>query len=237
MERRAWLVCVVVGVGASLAYLFVPEREGWSFDFLALSIALVAVLGVRISTDGGAGIARTRLLVVAAAALVPQAIGAMQLLRDEPTHTGLLTVATCVLFVLVVLRVSGLSRSVEKTAAMTENLARRQSEARFASLVQHSSDVVTVVNADSTVRWVSPSVERVLGHDAAELKGTRLTTVVHPEDRTSVLQFLVNGGAGADGDTHPALTEFRLRHREGFWVHVETLGRTCSTTRTCAGSS
>jgi hypothetical protein len=100
-----------------------PRREGWSFDILALSIALVAVLGVRISTDGGGGIARTRLLVVAAAALVPQAVGAMQLLRGEPTHTGLLTVATCVLFVLVVLRVSGLSRSVEKTAAMTEDLA------------------------------------------------------------------------------------------------------------------
>ena len=108
-----------------------------------------------------------------------------------------------------------------ESAALTEDLLRRQSEARFSSLVQNSSDVVMVVDADSTVRWVSPSVERVLGYAATELDDTKLTTVVHAEDKAGVLQFLMNGGR--EGDTHPALTEFRMRHQEGFWVHVETL--------------
>jgi diguanylate cyclase (GGDEF)-like protein/PAS domain S-box-containing protein len=108
-----------------------------------------------------------------------------------------------------------------ESAALTEDLLRRQSEARFSSLVQNSSDVVMVVDADSTMRYVSPSIERVLGYDPGELEGTRLTLLIHPEEKASVLQFLMSGGR--EGDTHPALTEFRMRHQESFWVHVETL--------------
>ena len=61
------------------------------------------------------------------------------------------------------------------SAALTEDLLRQQTEARFRSLVQNSSDVVMVVDADSTVRYMSPSVEGVFGYDPAELEGTKLT--------------------------------------------------------------
>jgi len=107
------------------------------------------------------------------------------------------------------------------SAVTTEVLLRRQSEVRFSSLVQNSSDVVMVVEADSTIRYISPSVERVLGHDADELEGTKLTVLIHPEDRASALQFLATGAR--DGDPHPGLTEFRMRHRDEFWLAVETL--------------
>ncbi len=106
-----------------------------------------------------------------------------------------------------------------ESAALTEDLLRRQSEARFSSLVQNSSDVVMVVDADSTIRWISPSVERVLGFHPDELDGGKLLGLVHPEDKAGVLQFLTDG---ARQDT-PGIAEFRIRHREGFWLHVETL--------------
>ncbi len=107
-----------------------------------------------------------------------------------------------------------------ESAALTEDLVRRQSEARFSSLVQNSSDVVLVVEADSTIRYVSPSVERVLGYEPANLEGAKLTGLIHPEDRTGLLQFVT--GAGRDDD-RPALTEFRILHHDDFWLHVETL--------------
>jgi diguanylate cyclase (GGDEF)-like protein/PAS domain S-box-containing protein len=108
-----------------------------------------------------------------------------------------------------------------ESAALTEGLHRRQSEARFATLVQHSSDVMMVVDADSRVRYVSPSIERVLGHPAAEFEGTRLVDAVHPEDRANLLQFLtMNHG---DAEAHPVLTEHRMRHRESRWLSMETL--------------
>ena len=42
-----------------------------------------------------------------------------------------------------------------ESAALTEDLLRRQSEARFRSLIQNSSDVVTVIDPDTT-RHVDP---------------------------------------------------------------------------------
>jgi diguanylate cyclase (GGDEF)-like protein/PAS domain S-box-containing protein len=108
-----------------------------------------------------------------------------------------------------------------ESAAVTEQLLRRQSEARFSSLVQNSTDVIMVVEADSTIRFMSPSVERVLGYAAAELDGERLTNHVHPDDKANLLQFLTAGGR--DGDNRPALTEYRMKHRDDFWLHVETL--------------
>ena len=107
------------------------------------------------------------------------------------------------------------------SALTTEILLIRQSEARFSSLVQNSSDVVMVVEADSKIRYISPSVERVLGHAAGELEGTKLTVLIQPEDRAGVLQFLTSGGR--ESDANPGLTEFRMKHRDDFWLHVEAL--------------
>jgi diguanylate cyclase (GGDEF)-like protein/PAS domain S-box-containing protein len=106
------------------------------------------------------------------------------------------------------------------SARVTEELVRRQSEARFSSLVQNSSDVVMVVDADSSIRYMSPSVERVLGHSAGELEGAKLTGLIHGEDKASVLQFLTGSH---DDNPHPALTEFRMRHKDDFWLNVEAL--------------
>ncbi len=108
-----------------------------------------------------------------------------------------------------------------ESAALTEDLLRRQSEARFSSLVQNSSDVVSVVDADTTIRYISPSVERVLGYSPEELDGTKFINLVPPEDKTQLLSFL--SSASREGDAHTGLIEFRVRHKDAFWLHVETL--------------
>jgi diguanylate cyclase (GGDEF)-like protein/PAS domain S-box-containing protein len=108
-----------------------------------------------------------------------------------------------------------------ESAALTEDLLRQQSEARFSSLVQNSSDVIMVVDADSTIRYMSPSVDRVIGYPATELEGTRLIDLINVEDKTRVLQFLTTGAR--EQDDHPARTEFRLRHQHDFWLHAEAV--------------
>jgi diguanylate cyclase (GGDEF)-like protein/PAS domain S-box-containing protein len=107
------------------------------------------------------------------------------------------------------------------SAALTEDLLRQQTEARFRSLVQNSTDVVMVVDADSTVRYVSPSVERVFGYDPDELEGTKLTALIHADDQAQVLHALTS--TGRDGTATTTLIESRMRHRDDFWLHVETL--------------
>ncbi|HEX9124006.1 MAG TPA: EAL domain-containing protein [Actinomycetota bacterium] len=108
-----------------------------------------------------------------------------------------------------------------ESATLTEDLLRRKSEARFSSLVQNSSDVIMVVTADSTVRFVSPSAERVFGYAASAVEGSKLTSFIHPEDRPQILSYLTAGAH--DGLARPGMIEFRIRHRDDFWLHVETL--------------
>jgi diguanylate cyclase (GGDEF)-like protein/PAS domain S-box-containing protein len=111
--------------------------------------------------------------------------------------------------------------AVRENARLVSEAEARKSEARFRSLVQHSSDVITIVDADSTVRFASPSAERVLGHAPASLAGTRLLELVHPEDAAAVLAFLA-AAAERPGDTPRA--SWRLRHQQGTWLHADNVG-------------
>jgi diguanylate cyclase (GGDEF)-like protein/PAS domain S-box-containing protein len=107
-----------------------------------------------------------------------------------------------------------------ESAALTEDLLIQQSEARFASLVKNSSDVVTVIEPDSVVRYASPSSSRVLGVEPDQLEGTRFVELIHPDDKTQVLKFLTSTG---DGEGHTGLIEFRIQHPDGGARYVETL--------------
>jgi diguanylate cyclase (GGDEF)-like protein/PAS domain S-box-containing protein len=105
-----------------------------------------------------------------------------------------------------------------ESAALTEDLLLRQSQARFASLVANSSDVVMVIDPDTTVRYASPSAHRVLGFQPEELDGTRFAELIMPEDRTHALSFLT----AIDGEGHVGLAEYRVLDREGMALYVET---------------
>ena len=107
-----------------------------------------------------------------------------------------------------------------ESAALTEDLLIKQSEARFASLVKNASDVVSVIDPDTTIRYVSPSSIRVLGHEPDRLEGTRFADLLHPDDKTLALSFL---SAIGEAKGHTGLLEFRMRRRDGTWIFVETL--------------
>jgi PAS domain S-box-containing protein len=68
-----------------------------------------------------------------------------------------------------------------ETAALTDDLRRRDREEAAAALLQHSSDVVAVVDANLAIRFVTPSVEPVLGFKPECLLGRRLTGLFPPE--------------------------------------------------------
>src|SRR2546421_2753635 len=65
-------------------------------------------------------------------------------------------------------------------AELTADL--RRSEERFRALVQNASDIVTVVDVEGRIMYESPSVERILGYDAAGLEGRPILDIVHPAD-------------------------------------------------------
>jgi diguanylate cyclase (GGDEF)-like protein/PAS domain S-box-containing protein len=97
-------------------------------------------------------------------------------------------------------------------ASLAEDLHRRQSEARFRSLVAHSSDLITVLDADGVVTYQSPSVERVLGYKADEIEGQRFDRLLNDHERPLLAQLLAVDGMG-ESETHTV--ECSLKHRDG----------------------
>ena len=98
--------------------------------------------------------------------------------------------------------------------------ALRASEERFRSLVQNSSDVITILDADGTPRWHSESMRRVFGYDPEQLLHSKDWTLVHPDDRDRLAGFVAEA-ASRPGVT-PAIT-WRMRHRDGTWLHTESV--------------
>jgi diguanylate cyclase (GGDEF)-like protein/PAS domain S-box-containing protein len=111
-----------------------------------------------------------------------------------------------------------------ESAALTEEVHRRESEERFRALVQNSSDVVAIVGADGVNRYVSPVVERVLGYKPENGLGLSAfqPPVMHPDDADRV-QSVFAGIAGSPGAE--ATLDFRLRHADGRWVQVEATAK------------
>jgi diguanylate cyclase (GGDEF)-like protein/PAS domain S-box-containing protein len=101
-------------------------------------------------------------------------------------------------------------------------LIRKQEkdEARFSSLVRHSSDIVALIGADMKIEYISPSVEDVLGYESGQLVGTPFSDLIRPEHVPRSLEFLLRED---DQSAGPLRMEFSLRHCDGGWLEVETL--------------
>ncbi|MET0510738.1 MAG: EAL domain-containing protein [Thermoleophilaceae bacterium] len=108
-----------------------------------------------------------------------------------------------------------------ESAALTEEVHRRRGEARFSSLVQHASDLITVLDAGATVVYQSPSIERVLGYRSDEIVGTRFDRLLHAGEEGRLP--LVLAGGTALGGPETEVLECKLRHRDGSLRHFEVL--------------
>ena len=105
------------------------------------------------------------------------------------------------------------------TARKRTEEALRESEARFHALVQNALDIVMVTDAQGTLRYISPSVERVLGYRSEEMVGTSTADYVHPDDLQRALGELAE--AASTPGVHPVAVETRVRHKDGSWRHLE----------------
>ena len=105
------------------------------------------------------------------------------------------------------------------TARKSTEEALTESEARFHALVQNALDIVMVTDAEGTIRYLSPSVERVLGYRSEEMIGTSTAEYVHPDDMERALAELAE--AASKPGVHPVAVETRVRHKDGSWRHLE----------------
>lgn len=113
----------------------------------------------------------------------------------------------------------GIILDITEKKAAEEALGRQ--EEWFRKLTEHSSDIVFVVDRDHVVRYVSPSVTRVLGWSPVDALGTDVLRLAHREDREAARQALeVALSRPGVGPT----IETRTRHRDGTWRWIEMIG-------------
>ena len=107
----------------------------------------------------------------------------------------------------------------EHAAAVAER-ATHVSEARFRSLVQHSSDLIFVLDARGVVQFASSSVERILGRTPESLVGIALPALALADDESRV-GACVALAVQLPGVSPPS--EWRLRGPDGHPVDVEAV--------------
>jgi len=96
----------------------------------------------------------------------------------------------------------------------------RDVEQRFRLMVENSHDILTIRDADARVRYISPSIQRIMGYRQEEMIGSTGFELIHPEDRsnveTALNEFWKNPGARDS-------IQYRARHANGSWVSLEVV--------------
>jgi diguanylate cyclase (GGDEF)-like protein/PAS domain S-box-containing protein len=102
--------------------------------------------------------------------------------------------------------------TLRENAGLLAERARRQSDARFSTLVRYSRDVVTIVRADDSMEYVSPAVNRLLGRAPSTLPSTSFLLLVAPADRLAAKAVLADALASPG---RSLAADLRLLHTDG----------------------
>jgi PAS domain S-box-containing protein len=88
--------------------------------------------------------------------------------------------------------------------------AVRHNAERFRAMIENSLDIICITNLESGMRYVSPSVRRVLGYPPETLVGVHMEDLVHPTDKEMFHTILREGAVGISD-----MAEFRVRRADG----------------------
>lgn len=104
------------------------------------------------------------------------------------------------------------------TRALEIDAALQKSEEHFRLLAKNALDVISLHDPDGRLVYVSPSLERVLGHEPASMTGLECDALVHPDDIGRVRETLrapvLRGESGE-------CAYVRLRHRNGKYIWAD----------------
>jgi two-component system cell cycle sensor histidine kinase/response regulator CckA len=104
-------------------------------------------------------------------------------------------------------------------AVLRDITDRRQTEARFRTMIEKSHDGIALIDGAGRSIYASKAVERILDRPASELEGASSTEFVHPDDQAHVAVALDRLIAMPRS---PVYYEFRALHRDDSvrWVEV-----------------
>jgi diguanylate cyclase (GGDEF)-like protein/PAS domain S-box-containing protein len=131
---------------------------------------------------------------------------------DLRTDAIVAVVLLCVIILLAALLSAQFNFRVRTERAL------RESEQHYRLLANNIADVVILLNGRGTLRYVSHSVEQMLGVRPQDLVGKSCFDMVHAEDKQGVMA----ASARLNGSGAVSTTEFRTYRADGSIVWVES---------------
>jgi diguanylate cyclase (GGDEF)-like protein/PAS domain S-box-containing protein len=126
---------------------------------------------------------------------------------DQSAWRATLVVVGVVGFLLALLLLGAANTRRRRVIGEIERGVLRESERRLQALVEHGSDMITVVTPDTVVIYQAGAVESMLAYEPDELEGSKLTDWLDADDAASLLALCAVEGSASQ--------ELRLRHRDG----------------------
>lgn len=182
---------------------------GWIVFYVGWGLAALhpsmRQLSVRF-TGAVASVSARRVALVICTAMVPLAVLFFQLRSGRVSDGDAIVVTGIVLFALVLLRTTGLTRE----------LADTRQEARFCALFENTSDAVLILDDEGRVKYLTPSIERVLGLEANTLLDRLIGDFLAADDERELHVLLATSG----GTTK---SEWKVRSADGSLRDVEVV--------------
>jgi PAS domain S-box-containing protein len=97
----------------------------------------------------------------------------------------------------------------------------QESERQFRLLAEHSLDMIHRHTPDDICIYISPASKTILGYDPDELIGRPVFKVLHPDDAHNVPDYK----SRLNRKNHTAKISYRVRHRDGHYVWLESVLR------------
>ncbi len=96
--------------------------------------------------------------------------------------------------------------------------APSESEAWLPCIFQYLSEIIAILETDMTIRYITPSLERVLGYKPEELIRKNILKYIHPDDVPPVKEKIAKA---AQQSAFPPPLDLRIRHQDGNWRNFE----------------
>jgi PAS domain S-box-containing protein len=112
--------------------------------------------------------------------------------------------------------ISDITKSSEETSFWSKK--------KYRALVEHSSDIISLMDAQGFILYKSPSITRVLGFGGKELIGRHSLEVAHPDDHNYLKQLFFDLLQSPPDKV--LIGEFRHLHKDGSYRWME--GTACN---------
>jgi len=161
------------------------------------------------------GHARRRVLLIMGVSMVPPLI--LILHGDDVV---LIASVTAALFLLAIVRISGLMVDIERHEEVERRLA--EAESRFRGLVENIPAITYIEESrgDAVMLYVSPQVESILGIPPFSSRREGWEELIHPDDREDVLAEVAQNDATGTSWAK----EYRMIAADGrtVWIHDQS---------------